>query len=88
MRAFRVKKDTKCGKLAGAIAAVIQEEESLELSVMGKDAIKQAIKGIAIARTYIAPLGFDLDSKPSIEKITVDGVKKVAIRIEVGRISI
>ena len=88
MTTFRVRKETNCKKLAGAIAAVIPNEEELEVHVIGKDAVNQAIKGIAIARTYIAPLGFDLDSKPSFKTIYVDGEERSGIKIVVRRTSL
>ena len=42
--------------VAGAIASVIRENGSVEVQAVGAGAANQAIKSIAIARGYLAPI--------------------------------
>ena len=47
-------------KVAGSIANAFREgNKSIEIQTVGAGAINQAIKGLAIARGYIAPLGIN-----------------------------
>ena len=46
--------------VAGAIAAVIREKNEVEVQAVGAGAANQAVKSIAIARSYMALVGVDL----------------------------
>lgn len=88
MTTFKVGSKTDCKKLAGAIAAIIQKDDDLELTAIGSGAVNQAIKSIAISRIYIKPFGIDITVIPSFKSIDISGVERSVINIEVRRISL
>ena len=44
-------------------------------------ALNQAIKGIAIARGFVAPSGKNLVCTPAFSDITIDGEERTAIKL-------
>ena len=48
------------GKLGSAIAHSVYDGIHVELRAIGAGAISQAVKAIAVARGYVAPMGIDL----------------------------
>ena len=72
--------------LAGAIAGVIRHVGQAELQAIGAGAINQAVKAIAIARSYLWDEGIDL-CVPSFLDLAIDGEERTALRlvIEVQR---
>lgn len=71
--------------VAGSIAAVIQEGKNAEVQAIGAGAVNQAIKAVAIARGYVAPMGVDLVCVPGFKALEIDGKEKTAISLYVGR---
>lgn len=67
--------------VAGAIAGVIRENGKVEIQTIGAGAANQAIKAIAIARGYVAPIGVDLICIPAFGNVNVDGVERTAIKM-------
>ena len=47
----------------------------------GAGAANQAIKAIAIARGYLAPIGIDLICVPAFANIVIDGEERTAIKL-------
>ncbi len=69
-------------KVAGAIANLFRErDEAVEMQAIGAGALNQAIKGIAIARGYVAPTGKNLVCTPAFSDITIDGEERTAIKL-------
>ncbi len=69
-------------KVAGAIANLFREKgEPIEVQAIGAGALNQAIKGIAIARGYVAPTGKNLVCTPAFSDITIDGEERTAIKL-------
>ncbi len=69
-------------KVAGSIANAFREgNKSIEIQTVGAGAINQAIKGLAIARGYVAPLGINLICTPAFYDIMIDGKEKTAIKM-------
>jgi len=67
--------------VAGAISGVIRESGSVEVQAVGAGAANQAIKAIAIARGYLAPLGIDLICIPAFANVTIGDEARTAIRL-------
>jgi stage V sporulation protein S len=67
--------------VAGAIAGVVRAEGRVEIQVVGAGALNQAIKAIAIARTYLAPADLDLCCRPTFADIEIDGLPRTAMRL-------
>jgi len=68
---------------AGALANTIRQHGSAEIQGIGPKAINQAVKAIAISRSYLASSGVDLIAVPMFVDVEVDGQKRTAIRFEV-----
>ncbi|HEX8806186.1 MAG TPA: stage V sporulation protein S, partial [Candidatus Aquilonibacter sp.] len=51
--------------VAGALAAVLRERETAEIQAVGAGAINQAIKAVAIARSYLKDSDIDVICVPS-----------------------
>ena len=66
--------------VAGAIAAVVREGNSVEVQAIGAGAVNQAVKSIAVARGYVSPNGIELLCYPAFAQIEVDGNEKTALR--------
>jgi stage V sporulation protein S len=66
--------------VAGALAAVLRDENKVELQAVGAGAVNQTIKAIAISRGYVAPNGLDLIMIPAFTEIEIDGEERTAIK--------
>lgn len=69
-------------KVAGALANLFRDSsDSVEMQAIGAGALNQAIKGVAIARGYVAPTGKNLYCIAAFTDIKVDGEERTAIKI-------
>jgi stage V sporulation protein S len=83
MKLLKVSSKSKPNSVAGAIAGIIRAENKVQIQTIGAGALNQTIKGIAIARGYIAPTGQELVCIPFFRDIEVNGETKTAIVITV-----
>ena len=67
--------------VAGAVSGVIRDSGAVEVQAVGAGAANQAIKAIAIARGYLAPLGIDLICIPAFASVLIDGEERTAIKL-------
>lgn len=86
MEILKVSSKSKPNSVAGALANVFKEKNIIELQAIGAGAINQAIKAIAIARGYVAPMGKDLVCIPAFSDILIDGEERTAIKLIVKTI--
>ena len=69
--------------VAGAIAGVLRERGYVDVQVIGAAALNQAVKAIAISRSYVAAEGLDPICIPGFQDIEIGGEGRTAIRIRV-----
>lgn len=81
MEVLKVSSHSSPNSVAGAIAGILRESNAVEVQAVGAGAANQAIKAIAIARGYLAPVGIDLVCIPSFANITIDGEERTALRL-------
>ena len=81
MEILKVSSKSNPNSVAGAIANVFREKGSVEIQSVGAGALNQAIKAIAIARGYLAPIGIDLICIPAFANIVIDGEERTAIKL-------
>ncbi|MGN0591199.1 stage V sporulation protein S [Ruminococcus sp.] len=81
MEVLKVSSKSVPNSVAGAIAAVIREQRTVEVQAVGAGAANQAIKSIAVARGYLAPIGIDLICIPAFANIVIDGEGRTAIKL-------
>lgn len=81
MEIIKVGSKSNPNSVAGAIANILREKESVEIQTIGAGALNQGIKAIAIARGFVAPSGKNLICIPTFADIEVDGEEKTAIKL-------
>lgn len=80
MEVLKVSSHSEPKSVAGALAAVIRDENVAEVQAIGAGAVNQAIKAIAIARGFVAPNGIDLIAIPAFAEIKIDDEERTAIK--------
>jgi len=83
MKLLKVSSKSKPNSVAGAIAGIIRTDGKVQIQTIGAGALNQTIKGIAIARGYIAPTGQELVCIPFFKDIEINGETKTAIVLNV-----
>lgn len=71
--------------VAGALAAVIRERETAEIQAVGAGAINQAVKAVAIARSYLKEGGIDLVCIPSFITVEIHDHERTGISLAIER---
>ena len=80
METLKVSGQSQPKLVAGAIAAIVREGQSVEIQAIGAAAVNQVVKSIAVARGYVTPNGIDLICYPAFSQLEVDGQEKTSIR--------
>ena len=78
MEILKVSSRSVPNSVAGAVSGVIRDSGAVEVQAV---AANQAIKAIAIARGYLAPLGIDLICIPAFASVLIDGEERTAIKL-------
>jgi stage V sporulation protein S len=71
--------------VAGALAAVLRERETAEIQAVGAGAINQAIKAVAIARSYLKDSGIDVICIPSFITVAISENERTGISLAIER---
>ncbi len=80
MEILKVSSHSIPNSVAGAIAGIVKDEKFVEIQAVGAGACNQAVKAIAIARGYLAPIGVDLICVPAFASVDIDGEERTAIK--------
>ena len=83
VEALRVSASSRPPAVAGAVAGMIREHGRAEVQAIGAGAINQAVKAIAIARSYLAPAGVEIVCVPGFIDVKVNAEERTAIRFVV-----
>ena len=81
MDILKVSSKSNPNKVAGALTNVFRDKGTVEIQAIGAGALNQAIKGVAIARGFVAPSGKNLICIPAFQDIIVDGEERTAIKL-------
>ena len=81
MDVLKVSTKSNPNSVAGALAAIIRDQNIAEIQAVGAGAINQAVKAIAIARGFVAPSGKDIICVPAFTDIQIDGEERTAIKL-------
>ena len=81
MEVLKVSARSNPNSVAGALAGVVRERGGAEIQAIGAGALNQAVKAVAIARGFLAPLGIELVCIPAFSEINVDGEERTAIKL-------
>ena len=81
METLKVGTKSNPNAVAGALANVFKDRDNVEVQAIGAGALNQAIKAIAIARGFVAPMGKNLVCIPAFTDIVIDGEERTAIKL-------
>ncbi len=84
MDVLKVSSKSNPNSVAGAIAGMVREKGYAEVQSIGAGALNQAVKAVAIARGFLAPLGIELVCVPAFSEIIVDGEERTAMKLIVS----
>ncbi len=76
---IKVAANSRSTSVAGAIAGVIREHQHAEVQAIGAGAVYQAVKALAIARSYLSQ-ETDIVSVPIFTDVIINGQERTAIR--------
>ena len=85
MEILKVSTKSNPNSVAGALANLLKENDRVEVDTIGAGAINQAIKAVAIARGFVAPIGLELFRVPAFMDIVIDGQPRTAIKLIVEK---
>ena len=71
--------------VAGALAAVMRERETAEIQAVGAGAINQAIKAVAIARSYLRDSDIDVVCIPSFITVEISDHERTGMSLAIER---
>ena len=82
---LKVSTRSRPSAVAGAIAGVIRDSGMAEVQSIGAGATNQAIKAVAIARSYLSEEGVHIVCIPSFIDVAIDDEERTAIRLLIER---
>lgn len=82
---LKVSTRSRPSAVAGAIAGVIRDSGHVEVQSIGAGATNQAIKAVAIARSYLLEEGVDIYCVPAFIDVSIDAEERTAIRLLVEK---
>ncbi len=85
MDIIKVAATSRSTAVAGAIAGVMREQEQVDVQAIGAGAVNQAVKAVAIARSYLELDGIDIICIPSFVEVVIDGQERTAVRLGVEK---
>lgn len=77
---IKVSAKSRSTAVAGAIAGVIRESQHVEVQAIGAGAVNQAVKAIAIARSYLERDTLDIITVPIFAEVDINGQERTAVR--------
>jgi stage V sporulation protein S len=80
---LRVSAGSRPNAVAGAIAALLRQEGAVEVQAIGPHAVNQAVKALAVARSYLVDDALDLTASPSFVKLELHAEERTALRFDV-----
>ncbi len=81
MQTLKISSKSNSSSVAGAIAGLLREGQSVELQAIGAGAVNQAVKAVAIARGFVAPQGIDISCIPAFTDLIIDGTERTGIKL-------
>jgi stage V sporulation protein S len=83
MDIIKVAGTSRTSAVAGAIAGVVRENKRAEVQAIGASAINQAVKAMALARSYLTNDGYDIIIIPEFVDVTIEDKIRTAIKFTV-----
>jgi stage V sporulation protein S len=83
MDIIKVSGTSRTSAVAGAIAGVVREKKKAEVQAIGASAINQAVKAMALARSYLSNDGYDIIIIPEFVDVQIEDKIRTAIKFTV-----
>ena len=83
MDIIKVSGTSRTSAVAGAIAGVVREYKRAEVQAIGASAINQAVKAMALARTYLLNDGINIICIPEFVDVQIEDKVRTAIKFTV-----
>jgi stage V sporulation protein S len=83
MDIIKVSGTSRTSAVAGAIAGVVRENKKAEVQAIGASAINQAVKAMALARTYLSNDGYNIIVIPEFVDVQIEDMVRTAIKFSV-----
>jgi stage V sporulation protein S len=83
MDIIKVSGTSRTSAVAGAIAGVVREYKKAEVQAIGASAINQAVKAMALARSYLSNDGYDIIVIPEFVDVQIEDKIRTAIKFTV-----
>ncbi len=83
MPTLRVSAQSRPNAVAGAIAALLRLDGTVEMQAIGPHAVNQAVKSLAIARSYLVQDALDLVVSPGFVKLELHEEERTAMHFAV-----
>jgi stage V sporulation protein S len=84
MDIIKVKGTSRTSAVAGAIAGVFRENRLAEVQAIGASAVNQAVKALALSRSYLAQDGIDVVFISEFVDVEIDEKIRTAIKFTVN----
>jgi stage V sporulation protein S len=78
-----VRGSSRTSAVAGAIAGVIREHKHAEVQAIGASAVNQAVKAMALAKSYLSQDGINVVCIPEFVDVEIDEKIRTAIKFVV-----
>ena len=86
MEVLKVSAHSRSTAVAGAIAGIIRGGMPVHVQAIGAGAVNQAIKAVAIARSYLLQDKIDIMCIPYFVEIEINGQERTALKISVDKL--
>ena len=80
---IKVKGTSRTSAVAGAIAGVVRENRRAEVQAIGASAVNQAVKAMALAKSYLSQDGIYVVFIPEFVDVVIDEKIRTAIKFVV-----
>lgn len=80
---IKVKGTSRTSAVAGAIAGVVREHNRAEVQAIGASAVNQAVKAMALAKSYLAQDGIFVVFIPEFVDVEIEEKVRTAIKFVV-----
>lgn len=77
---IKVSSKSNPNSVAGAIAGILKEHREVMIDTVGDGSVNQAVKAIAIARGFVAPVGKNIVCVPSFNEVVIEDEERTGIR--------
>jgi stage V sporulation protein S len=78
---IKVSGNSRTTAVAGAIAGTVRSYGRVSVQALGAGAVNQAVKAVAIARSYLLEDGIDIYCVPMFVDVEIGGRERTALRL-------